>query len=80
MRLNDPYLMSQMLIPYVDGSKTLLFQDLYFSKRRVLVKSTVKEAICTICDKGLDEGISVTVKQVGQKMRFFCQYHLPKDC
>jgi hypothetical protein len=71
--------MSQVLVPRVARSKTLLFQDLYFSKRRAPVKSTVKEAMCTICDKGLDEGISVTAKQVGQKMRFFCQYHIPKD-
>ncbi|NHI02894.1 hypothetical protein DYY67_0015 [Candidatus Nitrosotalea sp. TS] len=71
--------MSQILVPHVDGRKTLLFQDLYFSKRRASVKSTVKEATCTICDKGLEEGTSVTAKQVGQKMRFFCQYHLPKD-
>ncbi|MGI0102509.1 MAG: hypothetical protein ACREA7_07945 [Nitrosotalea sp.] len=71
--------MSQVLVPHVDWSRTLLFQDLYFSKRRTSVKSTVKEAMCTICDKSLDEGISVTAKRVGQKMRFFCQYHLPKD-
>ncbi len=71
--------MSLILAPRVDGSKTLLFQDLYFSKKRIPVKSTVKEAVCTICDNGLDDGISVTAKQVGQKIRFFCQSHIPKD-
>ncbi|MDE1762690.1 MAG: hypothetical protein KGH88_00390 [Thaumarchaeota archaeon] len=63
----------------MDRSNVLLFQDLYFSKKKTQVKSTVKEAACVICDKSLDEGISVTAKKMGQKMRFFCQYHLPND-
>ena len=71
--------MSQMLEGTVDRQKILLFQDLYFVKKRMPVKSTVIDAVCTICDKGLDEGVSVTAKKIGQKMRLFCQYHLPKD-
>jgi len=71
--------MSQMLAPRIDRSKILLFQELYFSRKRLSVKSAVKEAACTICDKGLDQGVSVTAKKIGQKMRFFCQYHLPND-
>ncbi|MDE1765394.1 MAG: hypothetical protein KGI27_03850 [Thaumarchaeota archaeon] len=71
--------MSQILVPRTDGRNVLLFQDLYFSKKKVQVKSTVKEAACVICDKSLDEGISVTAKKLGEKMRFFCQYHLPKN-
>ena len=71
--------MSLVLVPRVGKSKTLLFQDLYFSKKRIPVKSTVKEAMCIICDNGIDEGISVTAKRVGQKIRFFCQNHIPKD-
>ncbi|MGI0072546.1 MAG: hypothetical protein ACREA3_01890 [Nitrosotalea sp.] len=71
--------MFQVLEHVVDRNNILLFQDLYFVKKRMPVKSTVIEAACTICDKGLDEGVSVTVKKIGQRMRFFCQYHLPKD-
>jgi hypothetical protein len=71
--------MSQVLAPRIDRNKAVLFQDLYFIKKPASVKSAVQEVACTICDKGLAEGISVTAKQIGQKMRFFCQYHLPKD-
>ena len=70
--------MSQILAPAVDANKVLL-HDLYFIKKRAPIQSTVTEATCTICDKGLGEGVSVTAKKIGQKMRLFCQYHLPKD-
>jgi hypothetical protein len=71
--------MSQVLVPGVARNKIVLLQDLYFVKKRMPIKSTVMEASCTICDKGLDEGVSVTAKKIGHKMRLFCQYHLPKD-
>jgi hypothetical protein len=71
--------MSQILAHAIDRNNILLFQDLYFVKKRILLKSVVIEATCTICDKGLDDGVSVTAKKIGQRMRFFCQYHLPKD-
>jgi len=70
--------MSQMLAHGI-GHDNFLFQDLYFSKKKQQVKSTVKEAACIICDKSLDEGVSVTAKKMGQKLRFFCQYHFPKE-
>jgi hypothetical protein len=70
--------MSQVLVPEIER-KILLFQDLYFAKKRAPAISTVREVTCTICEKGLDEGISVTAKKIGQRMRLFCQYHLPKD-
>ena len=70
------YCMSQVLEHVADKSSVLL-QDLYFVKKRMSVKSSVIEAVCTICDKGLDDGISVTAKKIGRGMRFFCQYHLP---
>jgi hypothetical protein len=70
--------MSQILAHAADANKILLY-DLYFIKKRAPLKSTVTEAVCTICDKGLGEGVSVTAKKIGQKMRLFCQYHLPLD-
>lgn len=70
--------MSQVLAHAVDANKILL-HDLYFVKKRAPIKSTMTEAACTICDKGLGEEVSVTAKKIGQKIRFFCQYHLPPD-
>ncbi|OLD22041.1 MAG: hypothetical protein AUF73_00865 [Thaumarchaeota archaeon 13_1_20CM_2_39_11] len=71
--------MSQILVPRIDKSQVLLFQDLYYEKKKTTVQSTVKEAVCTICEKGLEDGVSVTAKKIVQKMRLFCQYHMPKD-
>jgi hypothetical protein len=70
--------MSQTLAHAVDANKILL-HDLYFVKKRAPIQSTVTEAVCTICDKGLGEEVSVTAKKIGQKIRFFCHYHLPTD-
>jgi len=70
--------MSQILAHAVDANKILL-HDLYFVKNRAPIKSTVIEAVCTICDKGLAEEVSVTAKKIGQKISFFCQYHLPME-
>jgi len=71
--------MSQILIPEFDRSKSLLFQDLYFVRKKTPVITTVKEATCTICQKGLEDGVSVTAKRVGMKLRLFCQYHIPEE-
>ena len=71
--------MSLILVPRVDKSQVLLFQDLYYEKKKTLIQSIVKEAVCTICEKGLEDGVCVTAKKIVQKMRLFCQYHMPKD-
>ena len=71
--------MSQILIPGFDKSKALLFQDLYFVRKKTPVQTTVHEASCTICQKSLEDGISVTAKRVNAKLRLFCQYHLPQE-
>ena len=70
--------MSQILIPEFGKTKSLLFQDLYFVVKKTPVKTTVKEATCTICQKGLEDGVSVTAKRIGMKLRLFCQYHIPE--
>jgi len=70
--------MSQILAHAVDANKILL-HDLYFAKKKTPIKSTATEVACTICDKGLGEEVSVTAKKIGQKIRFFCQHHLPAD-
>ena len=71
--------MSQILVPNFDKSKSLLFQDLYFVKKKTPVKTTVQEASCIMCQKGLEDGVSVTAKRVNMKLRLFCQYHLPQE-
>ena len=70
--------MSQILTHAVD-SNNILLHDLYFIKKRASLKSAVTEAACMICDKDLGDGVSITAKKIGQKMRLFCQYHLPID-
>lgn len=71
--------MSQMLVRKQAGVDMLLFQDLYFPRKKTEVKSTVKEASCIVCSKSLDDGVSVTARRMGQRMRLFCQFHLPTD-
>jgi hypothetical protein len=71
--------MSQVIIPGFDKSKSLLFQDLYFTRKKALVKAAVSEALCTICQRGLEDGVSVTAKRIGPRLRLFCQYHIPMD-
>jgi len=69
--------MSQILAPSQKRSEILLFQDLYFVKKGTPVKTLVQEAICSICERGLYDGVSVTAKTIRQKTKLFCQYHLP---
>jgi len=71
--------MSQILAPRQNRNEILLFQDLYFIKKALAVKTAVKEAVCSICEKGLEDGVSITAKSIREKTRFFCQYHLPTD-
>jgi hypothetical protein len=80
--ISDPAVlmhMSQILAPRQNRNEILLFQDLYFIRKGTPVKTAVKEAVCSICEKGLEAGVSVTAKTIWQKTRFFCQYHLPND-
>jgi hypothetical protein len=71
--------MSQILAPRQNRNEILLFQDLYFVKKIAPLKTAVKEAVCSICEKGLEDGVSITAKTIREKTRFFCQYHLPVD-
>jgi hypothetical protein len=80
--ISDPAVVmyvSQILAPRSNRNEILLFQDLYFVRKVAPVKTAVKEAMCSICEKGLEEGVSVTAKTTRQKIRFFCQYHIPDN-
>ncbi len=69
--------MSQILASNQNRNEILLFQDLYFIKKTYALKTAVKEVVCSICEKGLEDGVSITAKTIREKTRFFCQYHLP---
>jgi hypothetical protein len=71
--------MSQILAPRTNRNEILLFQDLYFVKKTSPLKTAVKEATCSICEKGLEDDVSITAKIVRDTTKFFCQYHLPED-
>lgn len=71
--------MSQILAQRPNGNEILLFQDLYFIKKTPMVKTGVKEVMCGVCEKGLEDGVSITAKTIRGKTGFFCQYHLSVD-
>ena len=71
--------MSQILSPESARSNSILFHDLYFVQKKIQVQTTVREAKCVVCKKRLEDGVSITAKRFGVNLRFFCQYHIPKD-
>ena len=70
--------MSQVLISKQKSNEKLLFQDLYFVQKPVSVKSSVTEAVCDVCKKGLGDGFSVTAVSTDNKIRLYCDNHFPK--
>jgi len=70
--------MSQMLVSKQNSKERLLFQDLYFVQKPVSIKSSVNEAVCDICKKGLGDGLSVTAIPTDNKIRLYCDNHFPK--
>jgi len=67
-----------MLASKQKRNEMLLFQDLYFVQKQVIVKSGVTEAICNVCEKGLDDGLSITAITTDHKTRLYCDIHFPK--
>lgn len=57
----------------MQGVKSTLMQDLYFKKTEV--KSSVSEAECYICGKGLQDGYRITAKTLSNGMALFCNVH-----
>ena len=70
--------MSQVLVSKKNRNESLLFQDLYFVQKPVEVKSSVNEAVCEICKKGLDDSLSVTATTIDNKIRLYCDNHFPR--
>ena len=67
-----------MLVSNQKRNEMLLFQDLYFVQKPVSVKTSVTDAVCNICKKGLDDNLSVTAISTDKKIRLCCSIHFPK--
>jgi hypothetical protein len=67
-----------MLVSNQKRNEMLLFQDLYFIQKPASIKTAVTEALCDICKKGLEDGLSVTAIPVDKKIRLYCDSHFPK--
>ena len=78
MRSGRSYGMSQMLVSKQKRNEMLLFQDLYFIHKPTSVQSSVTEAVCDVCKKGLEDGLSVTALPIEHKIRLYCNNHFPK--
>jgi len=70
--------MSQILVLKEKSNERLLFQDLYYVHKPVSVKTSVTEAVCDLCKKGLEDGLSVTAISTDKKTRLCCDNHFPK--
>lgn len=70
--------MSQILVSKQKRNEMLLFQDLYFIQKSVSVKSSATEAVCDVCKKGLEDGLSVTAITTDHKIKLYCTNHFQK--
>lgn len=70
--------MSQVLVAKQKRSEYLVFQDLYFGQKPISVMTSVTEAVCYVCKKGLNDGLSITAKTSGKKINLFCDMHFPR--
>ncbi len=55
--------------------RSALIQDILFSRKRPLMASSTNFAKCAVCDKGVDDGFSVTAKSLPKRTAFFCDVH-----
>ena len=69
--------MSQMLVSKQKRNEMLLFQDLYFLQKPASLKTSVTDAVCDICKKGLEDNLSVTAISTDNKTRLYCANHFP---
>ena len=75
---DDIIYMSQMLVSKQKRNEMLLFQDLYFVQKPASLKTSVTDAVCDICKKGLEDNLSVTAISTDNKTRLYCANHFPK--
>ncbi|MEM3024198.1 MAG: hypothetical protein QXW37_02825 [Candidatus Nitrosotenuis sp.] len=65
--------MSQMLLSR--PKKTILYSEIYFTKKSDILRSTATEATCYFCKQELKEGFGLTAKRIGNKTVFVCRFH-----
>ena len=54
-----------------------LIQDVFLEEPKTFVESTVKQTSCCVCNKGLEQGFSITAKNTSLGIVFFCEIHYP---
>ena len=60
--------MSQILAT----SQSRLIPDFVIFKKRSFMTSTASFAKCNVCDKGIEDGFSITAKSIQKRTFFFC--------
>jgi hypothetical protein len=64
------------------GSKSknsVLFQELVSPTPKSYVKTLATSAVCYACNKGLEEGTSITAKYTTIGTFLFCDKHYPQN-
>ncbi len=60
-------------------SSNILIQDIFLKEPKTFVNSITKQTNCCVCNKGLEEGFSVTAKNTSFGTVFFCEIHYSKQ-
>ncbi len=68
--------MSQLLETKIPSR---IYQDIFSTKRKIVVNTLADEARCYVCSKGLDDGFSVTAKNTTFGKLLFCDRHYPTN-
>jgi RNase P subunit RPR2 len=53
----------------------VLYSDLTFTKKTILLKSSAKEATCQFCKSELGDGNALTARYVDNKLVLMCSNH-----
>ena len=56
-----------------------IYQDLVFEKTKFVVDTLAKEARCYVCNKGMEDGYSITAKNTAFGSLLFCDKHHSSD-
>ena len=63
--------MSQVLATAKSG----LIRGFVVSQKKSFMASTASFAKCNVCDKGIEDGYSITAKSIQKRTFFFCDEH-----
>ena len=76
MRSRVLFDMSQVMASPKTRSSALI-QDVLLKEPITFVESTTKQTKCCVCNKGLEEGLSITARNTSLGIVFFCEIHYP---